>query len=463
MKRETKYTWPMIQNWSFKALLCGSLLFALACPVLAQQIEPPKLDAATEKRLSIPRLTGDELLCEIETEDYSGIFALDTKLPNPLPFPLVRGASSPQWGPQHKVFSFFRAGLVWVGDCEGRIQPAGLIPRNAQNFRLQWDPSGRVFAIYDVPGWTRIFARGINFREDFAVERLRERRRINLKFSEMIILKVEANGKSRSLPIEEGIPPVTTLLPLSAKVRATQAVDFSPDAARFVMQVNDGSASFTANSHLWLFKTISNDHKATGFSREQYDKTIADNDYSRFYFENSLAPNATFVKELTGQNKTVSETNPIWSPDGEMLAYTQIDAAKEAVWPHVLTGEKLEKDEAISIPGYLPFASERWAKKSVEVLFWAPNGDLFLIESTRDKIYRAKKTQNGFVAAVWLEVVASGQPALLQPVLRDEWVAYTMSLDDAMTIHLKNTRTAEERLLRLAVNGSGYGVIRSVN
>ncbi len=454
-----------LARFTIVVLAALTSLSALAQGNVETKSQPPVLDAEMEKLYSIPHLTGEELLCELDTPAYSGIFALDIKKGNSLPFPLVADAHSPQWGPKHKAFTFIRAGLVWVGDCEGRIQPVGLIPRYAQNFRMFWDPSLKAFALYDAPGWTKVFARSINFSEDLAVQRLKERKRINLRFSEKIIMRDDPSQKEkRFLEYEDGNPPVKTQLQFAVKVRPTEAVAFSPDALRFVMQLGDGlSYGHSSGSHLWLFNTIESNVKDPGYSREKFEKIIADNDYSRFYTEDLIVPRATFVKELTGQNKEVFEMQPSWSPDGKMLAYAQINPSKEEVWPHVLMGEKLEKDVAISIPNYMPFAEERWARKSVEVLFWGPNGDLFLIEGTRDKIYRAKLTDKGFAASSFIEIISSGKPTLLHPVLHGDWFAYTLSLDDAMTLHLKNTRTGEERVLPLAVNGSGQGVVQHLN
>ena len=421
--------------------------------------------SGVERKRSIPPLSGKELLCEIETENYSGVFALDTGKSNPLPFPLVEGARSPQWGPQHKVFSFLLAGLVWVGDREGHTQIAGLIPRNVQDFQMFWDPQGKTFALYTVAGWTEVFARSVNFSEDLAAERLKKSQRINLKFLEKIVVKADASQKeNRVLDIIDGIPPRKTELPFAPEVRPTHAVAFSPDASRFVMQLGEEAGySFKTNGYLWLFEAFGYKADAPNYSREEFDQRIAANDYSRFYDAGSVIPKATFVKELVSRDKDISEAHPAWSPEGNMLAYSQIDMSKDEVWPHVLMGKELERNVTISIPNYLPFAIERWAKRSVDVLFWGPNGDLYLIEGTRDKIYRAKKIGDEFVATVFTEIVASGKPTIQCPVLRGEWLAYTMSLDDTMIIHLKNTANEEERVFQMAVNGSGYGAIRSLN
>ena len=453
-----------VSRCSFTLSLAVALMSSCA---FAQGKVDPKVQPSTsevEKKRTIPSLTGEELLCEIETENYSGVFALDTSKSNPLPFPLVEGARSPQWGPQHKAFSFLLAGLVWVGDREGHTQPAGLIPRNVQDFQMFWDPKGKAFALYTVAGWTKVFARSINFSEDLAAERLKKRQRINLKFLEKIVMKVDASHKTnRVLDIIDGVPPRKTELPFAPEVRPTQDVAFSPDASRFVMQVGEEAGYSKTIGRLWLFKALGFNVDDPDYSRETFNQEIASNDYNRFYDAGSVIPKATFVKELVDQNKDTLQAQPAWSPDGDMLAYSQIDTLKGEVWPYVLIGKDLEKNIIVSIPNYLPFAIERWAKRSVEVLFWGPSGDLFLIEGTRDKIYRAKKTGDGFVATVFTEVVASGKPTISYPVLRGEWLAYTMSLDDTMTIHLKNTRSGEERVLRIAVNGSGYGAIRSLN
>ena len=436
---------------------------ALAGDEVDNKVQPSV--SGVEGKRSLPSLTGEELLCEIETENYSGVFGLDTSKPNPLPFPLVEGAHSPQWGPQHKVFSFLLAGLIWVGDCKGHVQPAGLIPRYAQNFQMFWDPKGKAFALYTVAGWTKVFARSVNFSENLVADRLKERRRIDLKFLEKIVMKVDASQKgNRVLDIIDGTPPRKTELAFAPEVRPTQAVAFSPDASRFVIQVGEGAGySFKASGHLWLFEAIESNINNPNFSREKFDQAIANNDYNRFYDNSPVIPKATFIKELTKESEEISEAQPFWSPDGTMLAYSQIDTSKDEVWPHVKSGKDLEQNVSISIPNYLPFAIERWAKRSVEVLFWGPNGDLYLIEGTRDKVYRAKNTDNGFIATIFTEVVASGNPTILNPILKGEWLIYTISLDDNMTIHMKNIRTEEERVLRMAVNGSGYGVIRSLN
>lgn len=460
----------MFLIYKYRCLIVGALWGIFLIPAYiaqAQQVPPSAANNApiasdTEKSLSVPHLRGDELLCEIETDTYSGVFALDTQKTNALPFPLVRNARAPQWSPTHKVWSFTRAGLIWVGDLEGHIQPAGLIPRYAQNFQMFWDARGKAFAIYDVPGWTRVLARSINFSEELVVQSLKERKRINLKFAERIITKPDPFDKGRILEVEDGSPPKKLEWPLSPVVNSTRAAALSPDALRFVMEVNDQHSSLhDIGSHLWLLRSPEFRGKD---SLEEYKKFMDENDYSRFYIENSLVPKVAFVKELTGKSKDVSESQPMWSPDGKMLAYTQTNLTAEEVWPHVLMGENLQTDVAVSIPDYLPFLkAEQWAKKSVEVLFWGADGDLYLIQGTRDKIYRAKKTGDKFIASVFVEINASGTPTILHPVLRGDWLAYTMSLDDAMAIHMKNTTTGEEREFRLAVNGSGYGVVRSLN
>ena len=460
----------MFQTHKHRYLSIGALLGVFlipACIAQAQQVLPPVANNApiasdTEKSLSVPHLRGDELLCEIETDTYSGVFALDTQKANPLPFPLVRNARAPQWSPTHKVWSFTRAGLIWVGDLEGHIQPAGLIPRYAQNFQMFWDARGKAFAIYDVPGWARVLARSINFSEELVVQRLKEHKGINLKFAERIITKPDSSDKGRILEVEDGSPPKKIEWPLSPVVNSTIAAALSPDASQFVLEVKDQHSSLhDTGSHLWLLRSVEFSGKD---SLEEYKKFIAENDYSRFYVENSLTPNVAFVKELTGKSKNIFQSQPVWSPDGKMLAYTQTNLTAEEVWPHVLMGENLQTDVAVSIPDYLPFLkAEQWAKKSVEVLFWGADGDLYLIQGTRSKIYRAKKTGDKFMASVFIEINAGGTSTILHPVLRGEWLAHTMSLDDAMTVHLKNTITGEERNIRLAVNGSGHGVVRSLN
>ncbi|RYX82088.1 hypothetical protein EON83_20970 [bacterium] len=448
--------------------LFPALLITISCgyhPAFAQPETLLPTATDLEKRYSIPRLTGEEILCEIETESYSGIFSIDIKHPNPLPVPLVSGAHSPQWGPKHKVFCFIRAGQVWVGDCEGRIQPAGLIPREAQNFQMFWDTSRKTYALYDQPGWTRIFARGMNFSEDLAAQRLKERKRINLRFGEKIVMRNDSTSKEqRFLEVEDGVPPKKVQLPFAAPVEATESVAFSPDARQFVMQVRDAPSSMASpNSHLWLLKTLESNVNDPGYTEEKFMKTIADNDYSRFYDEFGIIPRATFIKELTGPNKEFSESQPLWSPDGTMLAYTQTNLIQNEVWPNVLMGKDLEKDIAVTIPNYLPSATERATRKSVEVLFWGSENELFLIEGTRNKIYRGKLADKGFVASIFVEAPVGGTLTLLHPVLRGEWLAYTMPEDASMTLLLKNMRTNAERIVPLMVDNSDTGVVQALN
>ena len=447
----------------FLSILCMAVM---ATSSVAQ--EKPGIVGKNPTARTSPALKGDEILVEVETNNVSGLYALDWNRDNQTPLLLAPNAHSPHWAPEHKIFSFVRSGHVWIQDLSGNQRQVATIPPYArENFSMGWDNAGRPYALFNVPGWGSIFARGVGLDESLAESRLQNGEPLNLKFTEEIILRDKDSSASmidRFVVVPEASNTNGTKIPLLPNVKSVTSVAFSPDNRYFTTAVIDALPQNIKgqSSEMWLFESIDSNSKKQGFSIEEYNEKIRNNDYSIFYIRNGLYPNASFKAKLTKKSDAY-DFNPLWSPDGTMIAFSRLNVADEEIWPQILSGADFNSAIPVRIDGYFPYPKSQWGRKFVQPLFWGEEGDLFLIEGAQNRIYRAVKKDGAFEAKVVLEIQGSGQPTFQFPARKSDWISYVFSGDRTPAVRLKNFKSQEELRIDIVLNGQAQGVIKSLS
>lgn len=243
------------------------------------------------------RLTGREILVEMmdpSGNKDNGIYAIDPFAENIEPKLLIKNGHKPEWSPNHKFFVYIEGISLWMAQIDGsvlRISNGAISEININSYDppVRWLQNGGYAIKYNFESLgTAIYPTSSIFNPPTDLKNL----------NTQVFIPPMRHWKE---------PPVGAKLKWN-DIQAVRNVDMSPDGKHYVLQVAPLAPMDVRNNESKIY-----------INDRAYNE---DEVLKGWYTSVGMIKNPP--RRLTNLNDNICEINPMWSPDGEWIAFTVI-------------------------------------------------------------------------------------------------------------------------------------------
>lgn len=451
-----RYSPSPLSFWALTLLAVGPLSAQPAKPPV--QSRPPSTGKppAAGEAVAGWKLSGEELLVEISSQRKdlpSGIYAIKppqagslSKGSTPKPILIAVGGQRPNWSPRHKMFTFLAGGRIWLGNPAGVSGPiAPALPESISapaEPPMRWGQGGFGYAISRSPGWgSKVTIGGVH--EDYPVEMVRP----SALWSGRFPIDV--------LPLNSPAPEVAKIS--WPNILTTNEATFSPDGRRMAAEVYPaGPHDVNRNqSQIRIFQY----QPWSGPNRKQkYNPTLNEPELreseAAFYCVSTIPAFLPKSNQLFPGASKDAQFSPRWSPDGKWIAFSQYSASEQTFTPYVIEVDAPgSRPMSLSIgpandPQNMP-TSAAWGRQSAEVLGWASNNRVWMVDGSRSQLRSATLRGDQWKVTVEASVVGTGF-GIDQIAFRDDVGVYTVDSDSPKgRLNFVNAKNGQQSVIDL--------------